>query len=171
MTEEGENMQPNMKNNTMDKKDITALLERLDVGVLSTIGEDGFPYSTPVNFVYMDGSVYIHGRNAGTKVDNLKNTPKVSFTAWERIGYEDTGTAACDTTTVYESVIIKGNVEFVDDPTVKKRMLEAIVKRLVPDKTGMSDAKIPPTIVYKINATEITGKYHRPSAGNKVRNR
>lgn len=164
-------MQPNMKKNSMDKKEIDALLERLDVGSISTIGKDGYPYSTPVNFVYMDGQVYIHGRNAGEKVENLKNNPKVSFTIWERTGYEDTGSVACDTTTVYESVSIQGDVEFVEDPAVKKKMLEAIVKKLVPDKTGMDDAKIPPTIVYRINAKSVTGKYHRPLAGNNVRKR
>ncbi len=162
-------MQPNMKRNSMDKEEIDALFERLDVGSISTIGEDGYPYSAPVNFVYMDGQVYIHGRNAGEKVGNLRKNPKVSFTAWERIGYEDTGSAACDTTTVYESVLIKGDVEFVEDPTVKSKMLNAMVKKLVPDKTDMEDAKILPTVVYKINAKSITGKYHRPLAGNNVR--
>ena len=47
-------------------------------------------------------------------------------------------------------------------------MLLNVVEKLMPGKTGMDDAKIPPTAVYKIEPESITGKYHRPLAGNEV---
>jgi nitroimidazol reductase NimA-like FMN-containing flavoprotein (pyridoxamine 5'-phosphate oxidase superfamily) len=161
-------MQPNMMKNKMDEKEILNLLNRTDVGVLSTNGEDGFPYASPVNYVIMDGDVYIHGRKIGEKVENIERDPRVCFTVWERTGYEDCGTAACDTTTVYESVIIRGKVKIIDDSETKKKMLLEIVDKLVPGKTGMDDKKIPPTIVYKIEAESVTGKYHKALAENKV---
>ena len=40
---------------------------------------DGYPDSTPVNYSYFDGKVYIHSRNYGAKIDNLKQGRKVTF--------------------------------------------------------------------------------------------
>ena len=161
-------MQPNMMNNQLKEDEIVSLLDRCDVGAISTIGADGYPYSTPVNFVQIDGVVYIHGRKIGEKMDNIMNDPRVCFTAWERQGYEHCGTAACDTTTVYESVIIKGDVEMITDDEEKAKVLLAIVEKLVPGKTGMDSKKVPPTAIYRIVPKSVTGKYHRPMAGNIV---
>ena len=162
-------MQPNMINNQMNDSEVDALLSRMDMGAISTIGEDGFPYTVPVNFVAIDGRVYIHGRRLGEKVDNMKNDPRVCFTVWDRKGYEDCGVAACDTTTVYESVVIRGKVSFIDDPDEKARVLQAIVDKIVPDKKDMDLKKVPPTLVYMIEPVSVTGKYHRPAQGNNVR--
>lgn len=164
-------MQPNMKNNQMNDSEIADLLSRMDVGAISTIGEDGFPYTVPVNFVTVDGKVYIHGRKIGEKVDNIKRDSKVCFTVWQRKGYEDCGIPACDTTTVYECAVIRGNVVFIDDNDEKAKVLQAIVDKLVPDKKDMDMKKVPPTLVYMIEPTSVTGKYHRPAAGNNVRTR
>ncbi|MEW6027402.1 MAG: pyridoxamine 5'-phosphate oxidase family protein [Planctomycetota bacterium] len=38
-----------------------------------------YPDSTPVNYSYFDGKVYIHSRNYGAKIDNLKAGRKVTF--------------------------------------------------------------------------------------------
>jgi nitroimidazol reductase NimA-like FMN-containing flavoprotein (pyridoxamine 5'-phosphate oxidase superfamily) len=43
-----------------DKSEITKILETTRVGRLATLGEDGYPYITPVNYVYFQESVYIH---------------------------------------------------------------------------------------------------------------
>ena len=99
-------------------------------------------------------------------MDNIKNDSRVCFTAWERYGYEHCGIAACDTTTVYESVIIKGDVEMITDDGVKAKVLLAIVEKLVPGKTGMDLKKVPPTAIYRIVPKSVTGKYHRPMPGN-----
>jgi hypothetical protein len=117
----------------------------------------------------MDGIVYIRGRRLGEKIDNVKADPKVCFTVWDRIGYEDCGVAACDTTTVYECVVIRGKAEFVEDNDEKTKMPLALVDKLAPGKTDMDLKKVPPTAVYKIVPVSVTGKYHRPAAGNNVR--
>lgn len=162
-------MQPNMMNNQMTEAEVESFLKRIDAGAVSTIGEDGYPYCVPVNFVVLDGLVYIHGRRLGEKIDNLEADSKVCFTAWDRKGYEDCGTLACDTTTVYECVVIRGDVEFVEDDDKKAEMLLALVDKLVPGKKGMDLGKVPPTVVYRIVPKTVTGKYHRPLPANRVR--
>lgn len=164
-------MQPNMKNNQMTDSEVSNLLDRMDVGAISTIGEDGFPYTVPVNHVVVDGMVYIHGRRLGEKMDNLKRDARVCFTVWDRKGYEDCGELACDTTTVYECVVVRGHVEFIDDDETKSKVLLALVDKLAPGKKGMDAKKVPPTAVYRIVPETVTGKYHRPMSGNNVRTR
>ena len=69
-------MQPNMQKYQLTEEEMISVLNKSKYGVLSTIGEDGFPYGVPVNFVYLDGKIYIHGRKIGEKVMNTRgNTP------------------------------------------------------------------------------------------------
>lgn len=161
-------MQPNMIKNSMKDQEISDFLNKMDVGALSTNGADGYPYAAPVNYVMMDGSVYIHGRKLGEKIGNIERDPRVCFTVWERTGYENCGVAACDTTTVYESVIVRGKVKMIEDLETKKKVLLKVVEKIMPGKTGMDNAKVPPTAIYMIEAESVTGKYHRPLPGNEV---
>ncbi len=163
-------MQPKMRDNSMSPEEISALLSRRKEGVLCSNGADGYPYGTPVNYVYLDGTVYIHGSRKGDKVDNLRNDPRCCFTVMDSEGFEITGDTACNTTTVYESVIIRGKAVFVTDEDTKLRVLRAMVDRLVPEKMNapMEMSKIPPTEVIAVAAESITGKYHRPAAGHRV---
>ena len=162
-------MQPNMKNNHMTAEEAVKALEGMSSGALCSNGEDGFPYAAPVNFAVIDGMVYIHGRRLGEKVDNLRRDPRACFAAWREIGFEDTGPAGCDTTTVFESVIVKGEAEFIEDDDEKAKVLQAMVDKMAPGKEPMDMRKVPPTCVYRIVPTEVTGKFHRAMRGNSVR--
>ena len=162
------NMQPNMQKYQLTQEEMISLLNKTKYGVLSTIGQDGFPYGVPVNFVYLDGKIYIHGRKKGEKVDNITNNCRCCFTVAQEYGYEYTGEHACDTTTVYESVIIKGCAKLIDDMEVKKKVLLATVDKIVPGRTNMDEKKISPTGIYEIEIKSMTGKYHRPCDGAKI---
>ncbi len=39
----------------LDDQEAYKLLEEAQYGVLSTIGENGFPYGVPLNYAYVDG--------------------------------------------------------------------------------------------------------------------
>mgnify|MGYP001205264268 FL=1 len=51
-------------------------------GVFSVIGDNGYPYSLPINFYYYetDNRIFFHGAREGHKVDAIKNCDKVCFT-------------------------------------------------------------------------------------------
>ena len=87
----------------------------------------GYPYGTPVNFVVMDGRIFFHGRKVGEKVSNLKRDPRCCFTVVEEKGFERCDDGACNTTSLYESVIIRGKVQIIDDDDLKMRILRATV--------------------------------------------
>lgn len=157
-----------MQKYQLSQDEMAAVLNKTKYGILSTIGGDGFPYGVPVNFVYLDGKIYIHGRKMGEKVSNLTNNCKCCFTAAREYGYEFTGEHACDTTAVYESVIIRGCAHVVEDLEVKKKVLLATIDKIVPGRTDMDEKKVSPTGVYEIEIKAMTGKYHKACEGAKV---
>ena len=80
-------------------------------GVLSVIGDDGYPYGVPVSYAYSDGKIFFHCAREGHKVDAIKNNQKVSFTviAQDDVIPEKYGTD-------FASVIAFGKASFVEDP-------------------------------------------------------
>lgn len=51
-------------------------------GVLSLIGDDGYPYGIPINYYYDENEnvFYFHGAKEGHKIDSIKKCEKASFT-------------------------------------------------------------------------------------------
>ena len=61
-------------------------------GVLSVLGEDGYPYGIPMNHWYSeaDGVIYFHSAKEGHKLDAIKACDKVSFCVHDE-GYRNPG--------------------------------------------------------------------------------
>lgn len=55
-------------------------------GVLSLIGDDGYPYGIPLSHFYdeRDGKIYFHGAKEGHKIDAIKANPKASFCVMDK---------------------------------------------------------------------------------------
>lgn len=60
------------------------VLEGCRFGVLSLMGDDGFPYGVPLHYVLIGQSLYFHcSAQRGHMLDALMKEPQVSFTAVE----------------------------------------------------------------------------------------
>ena len=70
-------------------QDIERILNSTTIGRLAPSGADGYPYITPVNFVYHDGNIYFHSASKGEKLDNLARDPKVCFEVDIPLAYLD----------------------------------------------------------------------------------
>lgn len=156
-------MQNRMKTHQLTSEQIDKLLETEGVCSLATVGRDNKPYVTPMHFVYMGGSVYMHGLPKGQKIDNIIANPDVSMTVYRMDGYvyDDNG-RPCNTNTKYESVILSGKAYILGDGEEKLNALNAIVTKFSPALSGapISAARISGTAVIKIEITAITGKYY-----------
>ncbi|MGN1045335.1 MAG: pyridoxamine 5'-phosphate oxidase family protein [Candidatus Methanomethylophilaceae archaeon] len=163
-------MQPNMERFYLNKSEIYTVLDRTKEGVLSTVGKDGYPYGTPVNFVRIDDAIYFHGRKVGEKVDNIKACDKVCLTAMILGGFEHCGPDGCNTTSIYESVIVRGTVSEVTDTDEKIAALKATIAKLTPERVNdpMNKKLADVAAIYRIGIDSATGKYHRPMAGNRI---
>ena len=55
------------------------ILENGQRGVLAVLGDGGYPYTVPLDYVYTDGKLYFHSAVEGHKVDAVRAEPKASF--------------------------------------------------------------------------------------------
>ena len=67
------------KDREISTRQIIDILKKGELGVLSTVADDGQPYGTPVNYLYQNEAIYFHCAVRGLKLDNIKNNRKVSF--------------------------------------------------------------------------------------------
>ena len=155
-------MQARMKQYPLPDHRISALLATETVGRLATAGADGYPYVTPVHFVYLDGSLFFHGLAAGEKLKNIKSNPLVCFEAERMVSLIHDPARPCDTNTEYESVIIRGDASLVDDTGRKVRVLDAIVAKYAPQHSGTPypPAMLRMTAIIEIAIRSCTGKYY-----------
>lgn len=135
------------------------ILKSCDYGILSTVGENRYPYGVPVSYVYTNDSIYFHSTTEGYKLDNLKNNDKVSFCT---VG--QTCVLPDKFSTKYESVIVFGRANEVYDNEKNTALLE-ILKKYSPNYMEKGRAYIENSSnrvkVIKINIEHISGKARR----------
>ncbi len=161
-------MQPSMEKNHFKRTDIDRILDSCKECVLSTVGDDGFPYGTPVNYVRDGDRIYFHGRMQGEKVDNLRSRGCACLTVMIVKGFEVQGDSPCGIYTNYESVIVRGKVNEITDRSEKRIALSSLVKRLAPhlDPEKIGDSSINRTSVFALSMDSVTGKYHHHDPEN-----
>lgn len=116
-----------------DPEKIDKTLSSANIGRLATNGADGYPYVTPVNFVFYQGNIYFHCAPVGEKLDNIARNPKVCFQVDIPLAYLDSGLApartACDVHQLYHCVIIRGEARIVPNGRLKVDALNALVAK------------------------------------------
>ena len=80
-------MQARMKQHQLSTEAVEALMNKQWVGHLATQNADGFPYVTPVHFVFNGTEILIHGLNRGQKIANIQANDKVCFEVEEMDSY------------------------------------------------------------------------------------
>ena len=100
------------KKQKLSHEECLRILKEEKRGVLSVIGDDGYPYGMPMNHWYneVDGKLYFHCGKVGHRVDALRRDPRVSFCVYDG-GYRNDGEWALN----IRSVIVFGTVEVVED--------------------------------------------------------
>lgn len=88
------------------------ILQNEPRGVLSVIGDDGYPYGVPINYYYCEenGHIYFHSGKSGHKVDAIRACDKVSFCVYDS-GYRNEGDWALN----INSIIVFGKIQVVED--------------------------------------------------------
>ena len=99
-------------NRKIPEEECTRILKEELRGVLSLIGDGGYPYGMPLNHYYNeeDGKLYFHSGMKGHKIDALKQNPKASYCVMDK-GYRNEGEWALN----IKSVIVFGTIEIIED--------------------------------------------------------
>ncbi|WP_145948654.1 pyridoxamine 5'-phosphate oxidase family protein [Paenibacillus sp. Y412MC10] len=119
------------------EEEIEAFLSEMSFGFLGTIGEDGHPRVTPINYVYHQDMFYMHGSRFGEKMDHLAANPAVSFSVAEEYAiipsYFTDPLMACPATSYFKSVTASGRVEIVQDLEEKAAAFTLFMNKLQPE--------------------------------------
>lgn len=147
---------------------ITEFLQTEHIGRVATIDKNGFPFVAPMNFVFHNGSVYIHGFPRGEKYENIKLNSKCGFEVDKELAFLpsyffEPPTDASLTDTLYVSVIIKGYAELITDDDEKSLVLNKLIAKYQIEGGYESLKPQMATIrgvgLIKIKPETITGKY------------
>lgn len=67
-------------NQQLSEEETLEVLGNAKRGVLSVVGDGGWPYGIYINPHYENGKIYFHGGKEGHKIDALRKDPRASFT-------------------------------------------------------------------------------------------
>ena len=149
------------------KDKIIEFLSEESTGRISSIDKEGFPQIIPMNFVFLDNSVYMHSHIRGEKIENIKRNSKVGFEVDRNLeflpSYFSDPDDASLADTLYISVVIKGEAILVEDKKEKVLALNGLMKKYQPEGryTPMREDMdvLDATAVIRVIPKEMNGKY------------
>lgn len=162
------------------------MIRRATSGVLSVIGDSGYPYGVPMSFTYVDesgldadsdkpdnaadavtaaddeqnpvGRFYFHCAKTGHKLDAIRACDKACFTIIDR---DDV--VADEFTTYYKSVVAFGRVRIIEDEEEKRKTISILTDKYSPDeseekKAGEINKEMPAFVMLELKVEHMTGK-------------
>nr|WP_300003390.1 pyridoxamine 5'-phosphate oxidase family protein [Tissierella sp.] len=163
----------------MDKEFGFKIIDCSRYGVLSMIDKENLPYGLPLSMVRDGNAIYFHSANEGKKVEVLKTNSKVAITfvgevrVPENYSYDELEAMKDDPskavkfissvfTTEFESALVKGEAEIIEDEEEKIYAMKLICEKYTPSKmeyfSAAIGAGISRTRVYKIEIQDISAK-------------
>ena len=145
------------KKQQLEEDECLAILDEATSGVLSVLGEGGYPYGVPLSFARVGSTLVFHSAAKGHKVDAVRAHPKASFTV---IAQDDV--VPSEYNTHYRSVIAFGRVRIVEDRGEKMALLRDLGERYWPGHDSELEAEIAPRFehmhVLALDIEHLTGK-------------
>lgn len=136
------------------------LLAKGDHGVLAVVGDEGWPYAVPINYIIMDRKLYLHCAKKGYKLDAIARDSRVCFSVVLK-----SDVIIDQVTTEYESVNVFGNACVTEDEVERLAALDHLIDDLcevTPEIHKRYIEKLGPrTAVIRIEPTLVTGKANR----------
>lgn len=147
-----------------DPAELREILDANNCAVLSMC-DGGEPYGVMMNYapVYEGNQITMifHSAAAGRKVDCLRRNPAVSILIndFGRTRVIDAGARGFDWTTHYRSVVLTGNVRFIDDFAERRPVAERFMRHYYHGgPIDIPDAALRATLFFEVKVERITGK-------------
>lgn len=144
------------KDREIEGKEAMHILVRGEYGTLSTVGEDGYPYGLPVNYVVIGDRIYIHCAQEGKKLSNIAYSDRVCFSVVGRAVVVPE-----EFSTNYESVVVYGRAQQISG-VEKGEALFGFIEKYAPNRIDEGRAYIgrmeKATTVVRIEIERVTGK-------------
>ena len=151
-------------------KEVSRIKQRLDLsesnkilsdtvrGTLAVNGLDGYPYAMTLNHYFSkdENRIYFHGGKNGYKMDCIKKDNRCSYTV-----IMETSKLENHWAKVFKSVIVFGEIHFVDDKNKIKEISRLLSYKFTNDDNYINDEInkfIEATSLFYIDIKHLTGK-------------
>ena len=141
-----------------DRKEIDEIIKACKTCFLG-MSDNGQPYVLPLNFALEDECVILHSAPAGRMWDTLKANNKVciNWTLGEDLAWQDEK-VGCSYRVKSKSVLVEGEVEFIDDFNEKERCMKLLMTQYSNREFKFSAPAIKNVCVLKVHIKKITAK-------------
>lgn len=147
----------------LSDEEAIAVLKRGKTGVLAVLGDEGYPYTVPINYVYAGGCIYMHSAKRGHKIDAIRSCGKASFCV---IDADDV--VPQDYSTNFRSIVAFGQVRILDDEGEMRAALRKLGDKYNPGHDDALEAEIAHAFahvaVIEFSIEHITGKQSKELA-------
>lgn len=140
----------------LDESDCIEILKSEPRGVLSMIGDDGYPYGIPLDHWYSDGKLYFHCAKEGHKLDAITTCDKVCYCVYDN-GYRKEGEWALN----IRSVVVFGKIHIIEDETKKKEICTNLCRKFTDEEKYLQkelETSFPRVCCLELVPEHMTGK-------------
>lgn len=142
----------------MPHEETLEFIDAQDYAVLCLIDPAGRPYGVPLDYVRRGEFLYFHGAREGRKTDSMRAHPRACAVIMgsttiipEKFGR------------MYQSAIVEGPIELIDDPEQKRQVMTWVVESRSLDYREKGQAVIERmldrVLVYKMLMENVSGKH------------
>ena len=148
----------NRKKQQLSQNECIQILKNEPRGVLSLMGDNGYPYGMPMDHWYNDddGCLYFHSGKRGHKIDAINRCSKASYCVCDQ-GCPKEGHWSLN----FRSVIVFGRIEIIEEYDRAMSMVRQLSLKYTND-TAYIDWEIQQsgknTLVFRLVPEHITGK-------------
>ncbi len=124
------------KKQALSAEECIEILKNEPRGVLSVLGDDGYPYGMPIDHWYNeeDGIIYFHTGKKGHRTDAILKHDKVSYCVYDQ-GFRREGEWALN----IKSVIAFGRIGIVEDHEKAIEITRKLSRKYTEDETYIED--------------------------------
>lgn len=142
----------------ISEEECIRILKEQPRGVLSMIGDDGYPYGIPLDHWYSGNKLYFHGAKVGHKMDAITAFDKVSYCVMDESFRRD-GEWALN----IKSVVIFGRMRIVDDAEddLKVKIATGLCRKFTDDEAFLQKElthAMPRAAFLELTPEHMTGK-------------
>ena len=146
------------KNKEIPYEECVEILRKEKRGVLSVLGDGGYPYGMPMNHVYCeeDGCLYFHCGRGGHREDAIRRCDRVSFCV-----YGDGERREGEWALRFRSVIVFGRLELLDDRKRVEEITEKLCYKFTSDREYIRreiEGFAEKTVLLRLTPEQICGK-------------
>ena len=142
----------------LSAQDCADVLDRGSSGVLALLGDGGYPYAVPLNYVREGDKLYFHCAKEGHKIDAVRQEPRASFCV-----IDQDQVVPEEYTTYFRSVIAFGTVRILEDVGEKRAAIGKLAVKYFPGDTAEGrnaaiDREWGPLCMLEMTVEHLSGK-------------